>query len=56
MILHDMEGTLMEPDEGSEARYRYVVWFDYTRRSINGIQEGTLVVAPNFAGEANTRR
>lgn len=56
MFVPDMEGTLMELAEAPETRYRYVVWFDYTRRSINEIQDGTLLAAPNFAGDPSTRR
>lgn len=56
MFVSGMEGTLMELAEAPEARYRYVVWFDYTRRAINEIQEGTLLAAPNFAGDGAVRR
>jgi hypothetical protein len=56
MFVPDMEGTLMELAEAPETRYRYVVWFDYTRRAINEIQDGTLLAAPNFAGDPSTRR
>lgn len=56
MFVTDMEGTLMEVAEAPETRYRYVVWFDYTRRAINEIQEGTLLAVPNFASDNNTRR
>lgn len=56
MFVKDMEGTLMELTESAETRFRYVVWFDYTRRAINEIQEGTLLAVPNFAGNGRTRR
>jgi len=56
MFVPDMEGTLMELAEAPETRYRYVVWFDYTRRAINEIQDGTLLAVPNFAGDHSTRR
>ena len=56
MFVQGMEGTLMELAEAPETRYRYVAWFDYTRRAINGIQEGTLLAVPNFAGDAETVR
>lgn len=56
MFVGGMEGTLMEVAEAPETRYRYVVWFDYTRRAINEIQEGTLLAVPNFAGDASTHR
>jgi len=50
-----MEGTLMEVAESPETRYRYIIWFDYTRQAINEIQEGTLLAVPNFASSADTR-
>lgn len=56
MFVHELEGTLMELDEAPETRFRYVVWFDYTRRAINEIQAGTLLAAPNFASDGQTRR
>src|SRR5262249_2061929 len=56
MFAAGMEGTLMELVEAAETRFRYVVWFDYTRRAINEIQEGTLLAAPNFASNHQTRR
>lgn len=56
MFVAGMEGTLMEVAESPETRFRYVVWFDYTRRGINEIQEGTLLAVPNFASDATTRR
>jgi hypothetical protein len=56
VFVSDMEGTLMELAEAPETRFRYVVWFDYTRRAINEIQEGTLLAVPNFASDGTTRR
>jgi hypothetical protein len=55
MFVRDMEGTLMEVAESAETRVRYVVWFDYTRRAINEIQEGTLLAVPNFASDGSTK-
>jgi uncharacterized protein len=56
MFVHGMEGTLMELREAPESRYRYVVWFDYTRRGMNEIQDGTLLAAKNFASDGKTDR
>lgn len=56
MFVTEMEGTLMEMAEAPETRYRYIVWFDYTRQAINEIQEGTFLAVPNFASDHNTRR
>lgn len=55
MFVHGMEGTLMELAEAPETRYRYIIWFDYTRRAINEIQEGTLLAVPNFASNGTLR-
>ncbi|MCP4542409.1 MAG: ATP-binding protein [Chloroflexi bacterium] len=56
MFVQNMEGTLMELADAPETRYRYRVWFDYTRRAINEIQEGTLLAVPNFASDGDLRR
>jgi hypothetical protein len=40
MFVHDLAGTLMEVQEAAETRFRYIVWFDYTRKTINEMQEG----------------
>lgn len=55
MFVQQLDGTLMEVAEVPDTRYRYVVWFDYTRRAINEIQEGTLLAVPNFASDASTK-
>ena len=55
MFVTDMEGTLMEIEESAETRVRYKVWFDYTRRAINEIQDGTLLAIPNFATHNSTK-
>lgn len=56
MFIQELEGTLMELMEAPETRFRYVVWFDYTRKAINEMQEGTLLAVPNFASNSDTRR
>jgi hypothetical protein len=55
VFVHDIEGTLMELAESPETRFQYVIWFDYTRRAINEIQDGTMLAVPNFASSENTR-
>jgi len=55
MFVSGMAGTLMELSESPETQYQYEVWFDYTRQTINQIQEGTLLAVPNFASTAETR-
>jgi uncharacterized protein len=56
MFIQELEGTLMELMEAPETRFRYVIWFDYTRKAINEMQEGTLLAVPNFASDGSTRR
>ena len=50
------EGTLMSAEESIDTRYRYTIWFDYTRETINSIQEGTMLAVPNFASDERVRR
>jgi DNA helicase HerA-like ATPase len=56
VFVKELEGTLMELTEAPETRFRYVVWFDYTQKAINEIQDGTLLAVPNFAGNGETHR
>ena len=56
VFVSGLAGTLMEITENPETRYEYLIWFDYTRRAINEIQEGALVAVPNFASDGSTRR
>ena len=51
-----LEGTLMSMKESPDTRFQYTVWFDYTRESINGIQEGTMLAVPNFGSSVSARR
>lgn len=44
-----MSGTLMKISENPDTRYEFEIWFDYTKRAINLIREGVMVVVPNFA-------
>ena len=55
MFREGQEGTLMAVEESPETRFRYTVWFDYTRMAINSIQEGVLLAVPNFASDTSTR-
>jgi len=55
MFVKNLEGTLMEMTEVPDTRFRYVVWFDYTRQNINAIQEGALLAVPNFASNGGFR-
>lgn len=51
-----LEGTLMDMSESPDARFVYTIWFDYTRESINAIQEGTMLAVPNFGADEKTNR
>ena len=51
-----LEGTLMDMSESPDARFVYTIWFDYTRESINAIQEGTMLAVPNFGADEKVNR
>ena len=51
-----LEGTLMDMSESPDARFVYTIWFDYTRESINAIQEGTMLAVPNFGADEKINR
>lgn len=40
---------LLEPDPNS--RFKFTIWFDYTRKLVNKVKEGDLIAIPNFAGD-----
>jgi hypothetical protein len=50
MFVSNLEGLLMKIEEEPTTRYRFEVWFDYTRDAINKITEGAMIAVPNFAG------
>lgn len=41
-------GTLMRIEEDPNSRYRFEIWFDYTRETMNTVSEGAMVAVPNF--------
>jgi hypothetical protein len=41
-------GTLMRVEEDPNSRYRFEIWFDYTREIMNTLAEGAMVAVPNF--------
>ncbi len=53
MFVANIIGTLMRIEEDSITRYRYEIWFDYTRKAINTIGEGAMLAIPNFSGNDN---
>jgi hypothetical protein len=49
-------GTLMRVEEDQNSRYRFEIWFDYTRETINTLGEGAMVVVPNFFIDQDNRK
>lgn len=45
---------LAEPDENT--RFKFTIWFDYTRQLVNDIQDGDLVAVPNFSSTPEQTR
>jgi hypothetical protein len=50
MFVLNLTGILMKVEEDPTTRYHFEVWFDYTRRAVNTLAEGSMVAIPNFAG------
>lgn len=50
MFVSNIVGTLMRVEEDPITRYKYEIWFDYTRNAINTIAEGAMLAIPNFSG------
>jgi hypothetical protein len=46
-------GRLLWADADPNTRFKYTIWFDYTRRLVNELHEGDLVAVPNFATDSN---
>jgi len=42
-------GVLMKLEEDEHSRYIYEIWFEYTRKAMNEIREGTMLAVPNYA-------
>jgi hypothetical protein len=53
MFVPNLTGVLMKLEEDPITRYRYEIWFDYTRKAMQTIAEGAMLVVPNFAGSRN---
>lgn len=45
----NMIGTLIRLEEDESSRFRFEVWFDYTKQAMNLIREGAMLAVPNFA-------
>lgn len=52
----ELTGTLMKLSEDPLSRFTFEIWFNYTRKGMNEIREGTLVVVPNFASNGSVMR
>jgi uncharacterized protein len=52
MFVANLAGILMQIEEDPVTRYRYEIWFDYTRKAMNTIAEGAMLAVPNFGGSA----
>jgi hypothetical protein len=55
-FIPNMVGTLVRVSEDENARFRFEVWFDYTRQAINLVREGAMLAVPNFASSAREQR
>jgi hypothetical protein len=49
-------GTLMSVEEDPNSRYRFEVWFDYTRETMNTVSEGAMIAVPNFFLDPSDKR
>src|SRR5690349_17196862 len=51
-----MVGNLVRIEEDENARFRFEIWFDYTRQAINLVREGAMLAVPNFASSQLEQR
>lgn len=51
-FVNKLVGTLVRLEEDADSRFRYEIWFDYTREAMNLIREGAMLAVPNFASSA----
>ncbi len=49
----DVIGRLLWAEPDPNTRFKYTIWFDYTRKLVNELHEGDLVAVPNFATDSN---
>ncbi|MCD6483458.1 MAG: DUF87 domain-containing protein, partial [Candidatus Aenigmarchaeota archaeon] len=52
----DVVGRLLWAEPDPNTRFKYTIWFDYTRKLVNELHEGDLVAVPNFATDSNEIR
>jgi len=53
--VNDLTGTLIALQEDDNARFKFEIWFDYTRRGMNLVREGAMLAVPNFASGSRTQ-
>jgi hypothetical protein len=49
----DVLGRLLWAEPDPNIRFKYTIWFDYTRKIVNDLHEGDLIAVPNFATDSN---
>ena len=49
----DVIGRLLWAEADPNTRFKYTIWFDYTRKLVNDLHEGDLAAVPNFATDSN---
>jgi len=49
----DAVGRLLWAEADPNTRFKYTIWFDYTRKLVNDLHEGDLITVPNFATDSN---
>lgn len=47
----NLSGTLIRLEEDENSRFRFEIWFDYTKKVMNLIREGAMLAVPNFASQ-----
>jgi len=53
MFVPERIGRLMRLEENEQTRFRFEVWFEYTRQTMGELREGTLLAVKNFATNKN---
>ena len=54
-FVKDLKGTLISLEENAESRFKFEIWFDYTKKAMNLIREGAMLAVDNFASTQNER-
>jgi len=49
----NVAGRLLWAEVDPNTRFKYTIWFDYTRSLVNELHEGDLVAVPNFGTDYN---